>query len=168
MTLPSGVVTIRTASSEADHLVIGRDEQHLGRVVVLGKADLIQHRRLVAELSAGKQLDFTKVVLRNGSWISGSCIWCPFLTVVGLPRIESVTRMWSGIWRASGLRTAIRPNHSLPSYLYWKIFGQGLIGIPCATALDTCSLQMIRTIAVRYHHLIAMFGLGLSLKSKHR
>jgi len=69
--------------------------------------------------------------------------------------MESVTRMWSGWW-PSGLRTAIRPNHSLPSKRYWNTLGQGLIGIPWATALDTCSMQRIR-IAVRCS-LIAMSG----------
>jgi len=48
------VIYIRTAGSEADHMVVGRQEEQFGWEVVLGKTDLVENRCIVGELAAGQ------------------------------------------------------------------------------------------------------------------
>lgn len=52
-----------TSRSEADNLIVGRNEQQFGWKIVLGKAYFIEHGRLASELSAREQLDFSEIIL---------------------------------------------------------------------------------------------------------
>lgn len=57
------IYDICTSRSEADNLIVGRNEQQLGWKIVLGKTYFIEHRRLAGELSAREQLDFSEIIL---------------------------------------------------------------------------------------------------------
>lgn len=57
------IYDICTSRSEADNLIVGRNEQQFGWKIVLGKAYFVQHRRLAGELSAREQLDFSEIIL---------------------------------------------------------------------------------------------------------